>query len=348
MSNVESKTALVKYIFLDIVGYSFNRTVEAQTDIISTLNTIIQTTLTEEGLKQENMILLPTGDGICIALINLIDPYDLHISIGIKILSKLEDYNLNQPSIERIFKIRIGINENYDNIISDINGRENVAGTGINIAQRIMDSAEANQLLIGQSVYEKLAQRSKYSKAFISFKKKIKHGIELHFFRYINNNIAGLNSEVFIQEKTVETYPKFIAIYCSLLIILKKQIYEFSSPGGNYALMLTISYLTEDIINYNNASDIDKKNFNSKLMRYEIDSLKGAYKAFKSTHFWVLADAWSYQESETEIYKWRSQFKNDYLTLIPEAEEKLFLENPNILEEVNEIIKNIFPNFYKI
>ena len=61
---MEAKTALVKYIFLDVVNYSNERTVEAQTEIINTLNTIVKETLEPFNLNNENLIYLPTGDGI--------------------------------------------------------------------------------------------------------------------------------------------------------------------------------------------------------------------------------------------------------------------------------------------
>lgn len=55
----------------------------------------------------------------------------------------------------------MGINTNADNLVTDINGARNLAGAGINIAQRVMDSADGNQILVSHSVYDTLRDREK-------------------------------------------------------------------------------------------------------------------------------------------------------------------------------------------
>lgn len=183
---MEVKTALVKYIFLDIVKYSFERTVEAQVHIIEVLNRLVLEALEPYKINSKSVIFLPTGDGICVCLINMIDPYDLHIKIALTLLMLLSEYNATETDTKRKFNIRIGINENYDSLIVDINGRNNVAGAGINLAQRIMNMAEDNQVLVGQSVYEKLVQRELYYNRFSPITSEIKHGIILKCYIFKN------------------------------------------------------------------------------------------------------------------------------------------------------------------
>src|SRR3989344_1508069 len=120
MTNTETVNG--KYIFLDIVNYSSNRTVEAQTDIITNLNKIVKEVLNYHQISDDTHILIPTGDGICIALLNLDNPFDIHIKIALKILELLKIYNTSQKDTMRVFNVRIGINENTDNLIVDING----------------------------------------------------------------------------------------------------------------------------------------------------------------------------------------------------------------------------------
>jgi class 3 adenylate cyclase len=192
---MEVRTALIKYIFLDIVGYSVGRTVEAQTEIINVLNNIVQNAVNAQNIEKEKIIYLPTGDGMCICLINIIDPYDIHIKIALNILEQIFIRNEKQQDGQRVFKIRIGINENHDNIVIDINNRDNIAGAGINIAQRIMAMAEDSQIYMGQSVYEKLVQRELYSKCFRVETAIIKHGINYTCYQYINKELSYLNNE---------------------------------------------------------------------------------------------------------------------------------------------------------
>jgi hypothetical protein len=192
---MEVKTALVKYIFLDIVGYSAGRTVEAQTEIIDVLNNIVLRAVKDSIIEKDRVIYLPTGDGMCICLLNTIDPYDIHIKIALGILEQIFCYNEKQEDNQRIFTVRIGINENHDNIFTDINSKENIAGAGINFAQRIMALAADSQIYVGQSVYEKLVQREFYSKSFKVENAIIKHGINYTCYRYINKEYIYLNSE---------------------------------------------------------------------------------------------------------------------------------------------------------
>lgn len=183
---MEVRTALVKYIFLDIVKYSHDRTVEAQVQIIEVLNKLVLQAIAPHKINPKSMIYLPTGDGLCICLINIIDPYDLHIKIAQDLLRLLNEYNASERDPKRKFNIRIGINENYDSLVVDINGRNNVAGAGINFAQRIMNMAEDNQIIVGQSVYEKLVQRELYFERFIAKSSETKHKVPLRYYHFVD------------------------------------------------------------------------------------------------------------------------------------------------------------------
>lgn len=170
MGNVE--TAVAKYIFLDIVKYSKNRSVEAQTHIIGVLNDLVTKSLDYFKIVSKDRILLPTGDGLCICIINGKYEYDIHVSIALKILENLNAYNNITIDEMRKMNIRIGVNQNLDNIVQDINKRRNIAGSGINFAQRIMSCAGENQILIGESVFHELSVREKYLDTFVNLIRK--------------------------------------------------------------------------------------------------------------------------------------------------------------------------------
>src|SRR5712691_1684529 len=138
----EAQSVSAKYIFLDIVSYSHGRSVEAQTDIISTLNQLVRESVAGFEITTEKLIYLPTGDGICIALLDVESPYDLHIRLPLAILAKLLEYNQETFDEMRTFKVRIGLNANTDNLVTDINGQRNVSGAGINLAQRVMNTGD--------------------------------------------------------------------------------------------------------------------------------------------------------------------------------------------------------------
>jgi hypothetical protein len=188
----------VKYAFLDVVDFSRNRSTEAQADIVRVLNTTVLTAVEKLGLHpqdQSEIIFLPTGDGICIAILQYWSPLDIHLSLAREILSLIVAHNTETPEQMRQFQVRIGLNQNVDNIIEDINGNRNVAGAGINTAQRIMNLADGGQILVGESVFEILRYREKYMKFFRRFSGPVKHGVVLRAYQYVASDTAGLNTE---------------------------------------------------------------------------------------------------------------------------------------------------------
>src|SRR5947208_16891400 len=52
--------------------------------------------------------------------------------------------------------VRMGIHSGLVNEVADVNKRTNVAGPGINIAQRVMDCADAGHILLSKHVAEDL------------------------------------------------------------------------------------------------------------------------------------------------------------------------------------------------
>lgn len=192
----ETETTEAKHIFIDIVNYTHNRSVEAQTNLIGYLNDFVTEALSENKIESNQRICIPTGDGICISLLEISNPYDIHVKIALDILIKIYNHNITQENQMRKFQIRIGINENIDNLIIDINGNKNISGSGINYAARIESLADGNQILIGNSVFEKLVQREKYMDSFDSYSAEVKHGLSLKVHHYKNYQLEFLNNEI--------------------------------------------------------------------------------------------------------------------------------------------------------
>lgn len=81
------------------------------------------------------MLLLPTGDGICVYLVNLIHSFDLDLQIALSVFQRLYWLNQDQRDPSRSFELRVGVNENWDNLIVGIKGKLIVAGLGDNMPQ---------------------------------------------------------------------------------------------------------------------------------------------------------------------------------------------------------------------
>lgn len=187
---------LIKYVFLDVVAYS-KKTTEAQFNCIKSLNRIVKDTINRYHVDPKNVLYVPTGDGMCIALMNrgkTYLTYDIHIKIAKEILRRINVYDSRVKSNWKRFRIRIGIHELQDAIINDINNRENVAGAGINNARRIMDFADANQVLVSSTVYENLHPHKEYLHSFSDeYTKETKHGALLRMYQLIEPNANGLD-----------------------------------------------------------------------------------------------------------------------------------------------------------
>lgn len=265
----KAKTALIKYIFLDIISFTNNRSVEAQADLIGYLNSVVNETLEKHNLATDQdilpeshgkSILIPTGDGICIALIDVGDEYDIHLRVALDILALIDKHNSETPDDMRKFEVRIGLNENVDNLVTDINGNQNVAGMGINMAQRTMSQADGSQILVGQATHETLFAREQYMESFRRYKAKAKHGIEFDVYQYIDEDKTGLNiktPEVFFLPRPVVKGPlkltKSAAYY--LAHAIKNENFFISKKGvyPNSATIILLHFLARDSAEKSNA-----------------------------------------------------------------------------------------------
>ncbi len=186
-------TALAKYAFVDIVGYTKNRSVEAQSDIIDALNAMVARVFEELKIPKEERLMLPTGDGMCVAFLNY-NFFDINMIFSFKLLELIQERNKQQRDEAWRFKVRIGINENQDNLVRDINGANNVAGRGINFARRVMDMGDDSQILLGHASYEVLRSRELYMKHFREFTAYDKHGDAFQVYQFVDEELSYLNS----------------------------------------------------------------------------------------------------------------------------------------------------------
>jgi hypothetical protein len=161
---------------------------------------------------------------MCVALTGTELPYDIHIQMALKILELLEAYTSTVENETRKFQVRIGINQNTDIIVTDINDRRNIAGAGINMAARIMDQADGNQILISQTVFEELQPSENYMGAFRAFSAVAKHNLRFQVHQYVSTH-AGLNTEtplLFVppppEEKQELAITNRVAYYLGLAI----------------------------------------------------------------------------------------------------------------------------------
>ena len=107
MAPVETVNA--KYVFLDVVGYSRGRTIEAQSHIIEVLNAAIKDAVTASEIPKEQVLLLPTGDGVGIVCVDVTRPYDVDVRLALDILARIDRLNGKQQDSQRRFQVRMAV-----------------------------------------------------------------------------------------------------------------------------------------------------------------------------------------------------------------------------------------------
>jgi class 3 adenylate cyclase len=249
-------TIRARYVFLDIVGFTRNRSVEAQSDLVKALNKIVRAALDQCHIKK--IIVLPTGDGMCIAIESPLE-LDIHVRLALRILGLLEEYNGEQADSPRKFQLRIGVNENDDNIVIDFNRKRNVAGAGINMAQRVMSAADGNQILVGQPVFEILSHRESYMSAFRSYSLPIKHGSELPVHQLVIDS-QGLNVDVPSQfqapARNEKPLTRFAAYYIAHAVRSKRFVTsQMNRSCTSYVAKVLLWFLACDSTGLHNASE---------------------------------------------------------------------------------------------
>src|SRR6516164_6948754 len=144
-SSSDVKLEIGHVLFIDIVGYS-KLLITEQREQLQTLKEIIRATEQFRLAEAEGKLLrLPTGDGG--ALVFRTSP-DAPVLCALEISKELKKH----PEI----RVRMGIHSGPVNEITDLNEQANIAGAGINIAQRVMDCADGGHILLSKHVAEDL------------------------------------------------------------------------------------------------------------------------------------------------------------------------------------------------
>src|SRR5437868_5613109 len=136
-------------LFIDIVGYS-KLLITEQREQLQTLKEIVRATEQFRIAEAEGKLLrLPTGDGGALVFRN--SP-EAPVLCALEISKELKKH----PEL----RVRMGIHSGPVSEIADLNERANIAGAGINIAQRVMDCGDAGHILPdGRSPRPSIASR---------------------------------------------------------------------------------------------------------------------------------------------------------------------------------------------
>src|SRR2546421_7939207 len=152
-SSSEVKFDIGHVLFIDIVGYS-KLLINEQSEQIQTLRKIVRNAEQFRLAEAEGkLVRLPTGDGAALVFRTNVEAPAL---CALEITREVQKPpgSKEKPQL----RLRMGIHSGPVNEVSDLNAQVNIAGAGINIAQRVMDCGDAGHILLSKHVAEDLEQ----------------------------------------------------------------------------------------------------------------------------------------------------------------------------------------------
>jgi hypothetical protein len=167
-------------LFVDIVGFS-KLLVDQQAECSDRLNQIVRNTDQFRAAEAAGrLIRLPTGDGM--ALIFFTTP-EAPARCAMEISRAVKDAS---------FGLRMGIHSGPVNKVSDVNDRSNLAGTGINLAQRVMNCGDAGHILLSKRAAEDLEEYSQWQPRLHHLGQfEVKHGVKLDIINLYTGGVGN-------------------------------------------------------------------------------------------------------------------------------------------------------------
>jgi len=210
-SSADVKFEIGHVLFVDIVGYS-KLLISEQTAQLEALKAIVRGTEQFRLAAAEGKLLrLPTGDGG--ALVFRTTP-EAPVLCAVEIDKELRSH----PEL----KVRMGIHSGPVNEITDLNEQANIAGAGINIAQRVMDCGDAGHILLSRHVAEDLEQYPRWRPYLHELGEcEVKHGVRIGLVNFYGDEIG--NPKIPQQLQVLQRHrarTRWAAISTALLLLI--------------------------------------------------------------------------------------------------------------------------------
>src|SRR5712664_1263421 len=171
-------------LFIDIVGYS-KLLITDQSERLQKLKEIVWGTEQFRLAQAEGKLLrLPTGDGGALVFRNNPEAPAL---CAMEISKELKRH----PELQ----VRMGIHSGPVNEITDLNAQANIAGAGINIAQRVIDCGDAGHILLSKRVADDLEHYPQWRSLLHELGEcEVKHGARIGVVNFYSDEIG--NSQI--------------------------------------------------------------------------------------------------------------------------------------------------------
>ena len=168
-------------LFMDIVGYS-KLLINEQAELLQELNRIVRNTSQFRNAEAAGeLIRLPSGDGMALVFLRSAEaPVQCAIEISQALRSSSE------------IRLRMGVHSGPVNQVTDVNDRSNLAGAGINIAQRVMDCGDAGHILLSKRVADDLAHYRQWQSCLHDLGEcEVKHGAKIEIVNLYTDELGN-------------------------------------------------------------------------------------------------------------------------------------------------------------
>src|SRR5438132_10372028 len=172
---------IAQVLLIDVVGYS-RLLVNEQIELLQDLNQIVRNTECFRAAETKGkLVRVSTGDGM--ALLFFRSPEE-PVRCALEISRTLQEH----PHI----RLRMGVHSGPVNRITDVNDKTNFAGSGMNVAQRVLDCAYAGHILLSGHVAEDLCQYRHWQPCLHDLGEcEVKHGLRLHLFNLHKDDLGN-------------------------------------------------------------------------------------------------------------------------------------------------------------
>ncbi|MEO7166489.1 MAG: tetratricopeptide repeat protein, partial [Chthoniobacterales bacterium] len=194
-------------LFIDIVGYS-KLLIEEQKERLNQLTEIVLATAPVREATDEQLVRLPRGDGMALV-------FQQSAEEPARCALEISEALQKHPELP----VRMGIHSGPVSEVKDVSGRSNIAGAGINMAQRVMDCGDAGHILLSQHVADDLVQYRQWAPRLHDLGEcEVKHGVRLHL---VNLYAEPLGNGALPQKfQTAEKPPRRISLGWVAAVVL--------------------------------------------------------------------------------------------------------------------------------
>src|SRR6516162_4276397 len=180
-SSSDVKLEIGHVLFIDIVGYS-KLLIDEQRERLQALNEIVRNTAQFRSSDANGMLVrIPTGDGMALIFR---DTVEAPLRCAVEISEAIR----TDPEIH----LRMGIHSGPVSEVRDVNERTNIAGAGVDIAQRVMDCGDAGHILLSKHVADDLAPHPRWNRHLHDLGEcEMKHGVRVSVVNFYDDQFGN-------------------------------------------------------------------------------------------------------------------------------------------------------------